>query len=154
MTRQRCIAPGCGRFIRNGETWCKRHHPAAPWAETDDEFGNGRTEHADALAAEFRRRLERGDYRALLGPDVNAVIEQAAREHEVTDEIGILRIVLAKLLQTEEDPAKLAAGVAKVAGVAVQASRLRRLMAGGPGDTISDAINRILDEVGDGVSAT
>ncbi len=69
--------------------------------------------------AEFRARIEEGDYRRLLGASLSNVIQQAAAPPGLDDEIGMLRVVMARLLVEEDDPAKLAAGAAPIAHVAV-----------------------------------
>jgi hypothetical protein len=73
----------------------------------------------------FRDRLAGGDYDALLGRGLRRTLRAAAADGGLEAEIGALRLALAKLLQEEHDPSRLAAGVSRVAGVAVQAARLR-----------------------------
>ena len=139
--RNHCAAPGCGRFVRGGAVWCRRHDPAG------DEFEPADGQDESEEAAEFRRRLERGEYRRLFGDRVNEVIRQAATERGLEDEIGILRIVLARLLLEEGDPAQLAESVARVTGVAIQAARARRMISGEQATGITDAVTQLLIEL-------
>lgn len=88
----------------------------------------------------FRALLASGDYDVLLGPGLRGVLGGAAADEGLEAEIGALRLALARLLQEEEDPSRLATGVARVAGVAVQAARLRRLP--GAGDALRDALSQ------------
>ena len=116
----RCAARGCGRWTRAGEAYCQRHRVD----EASEEVGDAETEAAGHAA--FRARLEAGDYDALLGPGLRGTLQGAAADAGLEAEIGALRLALARLLQEECDPSRLAAGVARVAGVAVQAVRLRQ----------------------------
>ena len=100
--------------------------------------------------ADFRARIEEGDYRQLLGAALSSVIQQAAAPPGLDDEIGMLRVVLARLLVEEDDPAKLAAGAARIAHVAVQAARARHVLQGDQAENLTDAITQILTELDGG----
>jgi hypothetical protein len=97
--------------------------------------------------AEFRRRLEEGEYRRLFDERLKEVIAQAAIERGLADEIGALRVVLARLLLEEDDLSKLVSGVARLASVTVQAARAQRTIVGEVGDGLADAINQFLAEL-------
>ncbi len=163
---------GCGRFVRAGETLCRGHgaagneggrEPATGVAaagqprrlaavvvrrtadgEADGEEAGERRRRAGEA---FRRRVEAGDSRGLFDRRLGEVIAQAAAERSLADEIGALRYVLARLLAEEEDPAKLAASVARVAGVAVQAARAQRAVTGDLADGLTAALTQILTEL-------
>ena len=145
MTQQRCTAAGCGRFAKRGEACCQRHRD-----DTADPGGRappaGMVEAASAAA--FRERLAGGDYRALLGPGVWSAIAQAGAATDLRGEIGLLRVVLARLLLEEDDPARLAQGTARVAGALVQAARAQHALSGDSADGLTDAVTRILAELG------
>ncbi len=114
----RCAARGCGRWTRAGESYCQRHGGEA---EDDEEMAAD----AGGLAA-FRARLEAGDSDAVLGPGLRGTLRGAAADPGLDAEIGALRLALTRLLREERDPARLATGVARVAGVSVQLARLRQ----------------------------
>ena len=78
------------------------------------------------------------------------MIQQAAAEEGLADEIGILRIVLARLLLEETDPAQLAESVARVTGVAVQAARAQRAISGEQAAGITEAVTQLLIELDGG----
>lgn len=143
MDRRRCATPGCGRFVRPGATWCRSHGDEAVGAEGG---ASGEDERAEA-AAEFRRRLDEGDYRRLFDATLREVIAQAAAERGLADEIGALRVVLARLLLEEDDLSKLVTGVARLASVTVQAARAQRAIAGEQADGLTEAIAQILAEL-------
>jgi hypothetical protein len=117
----RCAARGCGRWTRAAERFCARHGPS----DAEDNQEQRGDEPGRGLAA-FRDRLKAGDYDAMLGPGLRGTLRGAAEDAGLEAEIGALRLVLVRLLEEEQDPSRLAAGVARVAGVAVQAARLRQ----------------------------
>jgi hypothetical protein len=143
LDRRRCATPGCGRFVRQSARWCRNHGDGE--VEADD-VRRGDDERAAATAA-FRRRLDAGDYRRLYDETLREVIAQAAAVRGLADEIGALRVVLARLLLEEDDLSKLVAGVARLASVTVQATRAQRAIAGEQADGLTDAIAQILAEL-------
>jgi hypothetical protein len=116
----RCAARGCGRWTRADEKFCGRH------AIDSDEDDNAAARQTAAGHAAFRARLAAGDYDAVLGPALRRVLRGAAADPGMEAEIGALRLALIRLLDEERDPSRLAAGVARLASVAVQAARLRQ----------------------------
>ena len=140
-----------GRWRRRWEGWrggwrrCSRPPPASPprgypaWGEDEERR---------RAAKEFGRRLERGDYGALFDGRLRAVMAQAATEQGLAEEIGALRVMLARLLTTEDgDPLRLAHGVARVAGVTVRAVRAQREIEGEAGDELTRELMRALGEL-------
>ncbi|MDQ3692155.1 MAG: hypothetical protein M3464_00810 [Chloroflexota bacterium] len=139
MAGRQCGMPGCGRFVRAGETWCGRHQE------------DGGEEPVGAPAgAEFRRRLQAASYRELFGAALVTVLAQAAAERPLADEIGALRVTLARLLVEEEDVGKLATSVARVAAVAVQAARVQSALGMERPEDVAAEIVRTLEELGKG----
>lgn len=148
MGAARCTAAGCGRFVRGGDAHCARHGGAGPPAAASDERAHGE-ERQRELAEEFRRRLERGAYRELFGQQLDDILRQAALQRDLSDEIGALRFVLARLLVEERDLARLAANVARVAGVTIQAARAQRSISDETADSLSAVVTTILAEMDD-----
>ena len=143
--RRRCAVPGCGKFARSGSPFCAAHRTEA----TRRQDGATPTTHDSRRATHdsFKRRLESGEYRRLFGEKIAALMAQAAAEEGVDDEIAILRIVLARLMAEETDALKLAQAVARIAGVSVQAARVRRAISGQRAEEFTDAVARILEEL-------
>ena len=110
-----------------------------------EEDGPSEGERKAAADAAFRRRLARGEYAALLGTDLGDAIASAA-ERALSEELGALRVVLARLLTEEQDLAKLAAGVARLAGVAAQVARARKAVGGDADDAFNAAWDEFLGE--------
>lgn len=145
MTAHRCEAPGCGRFVRAGASFCAKHDPMD---EVDDVLAR-----QPELRSRFRERLEQGEYTALFDDHLSKVLHQAATavsERGLIDEIGALRLVLARLLMEEDDLTKLASNVTRVASVAVQAARAQRAISGDVAQGLTSALTQILTELDEG----
>lgn len=141
---ERCAAAGCGRFVGRGQRWCRKHGDRF---EAGDR-GPPVTEEPDAGAL-FREQLARGDYRSLLEPGLWAAIGAAGTERGLANEIGLLRVVLARLLAEEPDPGRLAQSAARVTGVLVQAARAQHALSGDMADGLAEAVTHILAEFGE-----
>ena len=96
--------------------------------------------------------METGDYRALFGERLAALMTQAAAETGVDDEIAILRIVMARLITEEDDPVILAKEISRVAAVSIQAARARRAINGQLAEGLTEAITSILTDLDGGGS--
>ena len=110
---------------------------------------DGRAETVERARETFRRGLERGDYHALLDRRLAALLDQAATQRGLADEIGALRFVLKRLLAEEDDVTRLAAGVARVTGVAIRAAQAERALAAASSDRLSAALAEVLAELDD-----
>ena len=144
MARTRCTSAGCSRFALRGHIVCSKHlrHPGLIVSQPHT---NGR-DYADR--SDFQQRLERVDsYRDLLGPKLTRIMREAGQESGLTDEIGLLRLVMARVIDEEPDPVRLANAVSRLATVAVQAMRAQRVLTGQMADTLTDALTQILLEL-------
>jgi hypothetical protein len=88
----------------------------------------------------FYAALAPGDFDALLGRSLRRALRQAAADPGLDLEVGALRLTLIRLLDAESDPHRLAADIARVARVALQAAALRPAP-----DTESDKIRSHLE---------
>ena len=167
----RCVADGCERLVRPGRALCPDHERGAyggeveaavgrlarrvsaeftasasrPFGKGDDESDRERQRRA---AVDFGRRLERGDDGGLFEGRLRAVLAQAATERGLAEEIGALRVTLARLLTTEgEDPLRVAHAVARVAGVTVRAVGAQRALEGATGGELAAALMQTLAEL-------
>ncbi len=118
----RCAARGCGRWTRADETFCQRHR------ESVEDHRQQHHPHIEDVhdRESFAERLSAGDYTSLLTPGLRDALRQASADAGLEAEIGALRVALLRLLQEERDPSRMAAGIARVAGVALQALRLQQ----------------------------
>jgi len=122
--------------------------PGRPGRPNDEDLHEQQARQERARRAKrFRERLEAGNYRSLFDDYLARVIAQAAAERGVLEEIGALRLVLARLLVEEDDLTKLAANVARVASVAVQAARAQRAIDGEVAQSLTEALTQILIEM-------
>lgn len=154
MSGERCAAAGCGRFVRRGELFCQRHRSwRAGAADVDDEDDavvpedRGDDDRLRQRAALFRQRLAQGDYRNLIDPALREILAQAAAEQGLADEIGALRVVLARLLTEVEDPTRQAAGIARITSASIQAARAQRAISGEQADSLTEALTQVLAEL-------
>ncbi len=132
--RRRCLVEGCERFVKPGRVVCRDHAGtdegkaamAALRAMGDVLTGEDTgTERRRERAAEFQRRLARGEYRALLDGRLREVMAQAAEERGLVEELGAARLVLARLQVEEDDLGKLALGVSRIISAAARVERAR-----------------------------
>ena len=134
----RCAARGCGRWTGAGAEFCRRHGQ-------DHDPGEDEDADSDRLAT-FRARVAAGDYDAVLAPGLREVLRGAAADPGLDAEIGAMRLALVRLLDEERDASRMAVGVARVAGVAVQAARLRQGSDAGT-EEIQSILRRVLADV-------
>jgi hypothetical protein len=100
-----------------------------------------------AAATAFRARLEAGDYRELFGGRLGELMARAAEEAGVTPELGALRIVMARLMEEEDDLIELAPLIARIASVSIQAARVQRAISGQLAESLTEALTSILAEM-------
>jgi len=108
-----------------------------------DEDGEGRRAQA---AERFRRRLARGEYRALLDERVREVMAQGAAERGIGEEMGAIRFALMRVLAEEEDPVRLSLGVSRLANAAARLARIGKEFEQEEG-LLTEAIGQILREL-------
>ncbi len=142
---RRCVADGCARSVRPGRVLCPAHARGAYGRELEAAIGRmaRQVERAFTAAPEpgvatgpdrrlevveaFARRVARGEYGELFEGRLREVMAQAAAERGIAEEIGALRVVLARLMTDPGiDPLHLAHGVARVAGTTVRTSPTAR----------------------------
>lgn len=159
MPSKHCQVKGCGRFTRAGQVFCSRH-PNGEEMPARDSGGSADSGKSPAPArgtpAEtvdvigFQERLEARSYRALYDDPIASVMHQAAAmvaEQGLLDELGALRIVLARLVMEEQDLSRLATNVTRVAHVAVQAARAQRVISGATAEGLTNALTQVLIEI-------
>ena len=72
---------------------------------------------------------------------------EAAGEAGVSDELGALRIVMARLLTEEDDLVVLAQLIARIASVSIQAARVQRAISGQQAESLTEALTSILTDL-------
>ncbi len=121
-----------------GVEQCRAHQP------TTDQSDKRR----DRAAELFQQRLERGSYRDLFDQRIAGVIARAGSEGSLNDEIGALRLVLARVLAEEEDPARLATSIPRIVDAVVRAVRAQRTLSGTMAEDLTEALTQMLIELG------
>ena len=159
---RRCLREGCERWARRGRAVWGGHgrtetereieeatrRLAGQAAEEVGEEGDGE-QRPKALAA-FGRGLANGEYGAAFDGGIRAAMAQAAAEKGVAEEIGALRLMLARLMAevpTTEDPVRLGHGVARVAGASVRAARAQKELLGEDTSEFQAALFQALAEL-------
>ncbi len=139
-----CARPGCRAWAMRGAEQCRAHQPTANQASPPGSAGERR----DRAAELFQQRLERGSYRDLFDQRIAGVIARAGSEGSLNDEIGALRLVLARVLAEEEDPARLATSIPRIVDAVVRAVRAQRTLSGSMAEDLTEALTQMLIELG------
>ena len=83
----------------------------------------------------------------MLGRRLGEVMAEAAGEAGVADELGALRVVMARLLTEEDDLMVLAPLIARIASVSIQAARVQRAISGQLAESLTEALTTILTDL-------
>jgi hypothetical protein len=129
---------------RQGSSNSPAHREPSPRAGADAAITNA------TITTPYERALSNRDLREFRATDVNSLIEQAAidmAKRGIVDEIGALRIVLARLVTEEDDLQTLTKHVTQVVSVALAAAKTRRLIDGDPFAAIPKVVALIMDDV-------
>lgn len=123
-------------------------------SKTDQKTIRHRTSAADRHDA-FVRRMQDGDYRQLFGDHLNAIFAQAVEQFAsigLAEEIGSLRLVLARLLAEEHDLNRLATNVSRIVSVTIRTVQMHHDLSGQSIDDMIVELTKTLDDV-DGLAA-
>src|SRR5262245_20119517 len=142
MTRMRNPRTTSDSIYRSVEASSRDAEESRRWDEGPDE-----RERRREAAAALRARLEDGDYQEVLGQKIAALLREVAAEAGVSDELAILRIVMARLLAEEDDPVTLANAIARVASVSIRAAQVQRAITGQLAETLTEALTSLLNNI-------
>jgi hypothetical protein len=126
-----CQRAGCRAWAMRGGEFCRSHQTVLDRAVDRQE---GKT---DELVS---RRIA-----SIL---LRAGVPDQDRAPPLDDEIGALRLVLAKVLETEEDPRRLATSIPRIVDALVRATRAQRLVQGDQAEGLTEALTQVLLELG------
>lgn len=143
-----CTRPGCRAWAMRGSERCRAHHQARLPAADQAGGPESTEERRDRAAEAFQQRLERGTYRDLFDQRIAGVIARAGSEGSLKDEIGALRLVLARVLAEEEDPARLATSIPRIVDAVVRAVRAQRTLSGTMAEDLTEVLTQVLIELG------
>ncbi len=134
-----CEHYGCRAWAVRGKTLCQAHLTQQERASTGSQNGGHNKGLSQAHAA-LERRIDEA---------VSRYAAATGLEREsLTEEIGALRIVLARLLAEEDDPARLATSIPRVVDAVVRAVRTQRAIDGAMAEGLTDAVTQVLIELG------
>ncbi len=136
---KRCERAGCRAWPVRGESLCYAHltqHVGRTddGAPLDEPIVSSRIQ--DALEERIEELVSR------------YVADAGLERDSLTEEIGALRIVLARLLAEEESAARLATSIPRVVDAVVRAVRMQRSMSGALAEGLTDAVTQVLLELG------
>jgi hypothetical protein len=86
--------------------------------------------------------------RARIEERVAAVLAQAGNPQPLTEEIGALRLVLARVLAEEDDPGRLASSIPRIVDTVVRAMRAQHALSGAMAEHLTEALTQVLLELG------
>ncbi len=130
---RRCEFPGCRAWAMREERLCRAHLPRH-FAPPSDE------RHPSRERSEIERRVD---------AIVSRVASETGLEREsLADEIGALRVVLARLLTEEEDATRLATSIPRVVDAVVRAVRAQRAISGEVAESLTGAVTQVLMDLG------
>ncbi len=99
-------------------------------------------------ARAFRQQVLRGEYAAVFSSKFEEMLAETGQEHDLTGEIGMLRIAMRRVLTEEEQPARMAHGLAKLSGALGRAIFLQeqreRTQGEDSEERLADVLNQIL----------
>ena len=153
MTGKRCAREGCRAWAMRGATTCRVHTAGTAGPRgvgAGDGVANEADEERERGAAECQSRLQQGDYRDLLERTLAKMIEQAGREGALTEEIGALRVVMKKLLKRDIDKHadELSVSIPRLVNAIVRALKTQRAISGQTAGDLTEALTRVLLEMG------
>lgn len=150
-----CAIGNCPRYAAHGSVVCWPHRKTRTGRKWDSivrqaihDAGHVAEAGDDAAVAEtFRRRLANGEYRDLFDSPLARILNQAAEQRNLDDEIGAIRFALARILAEETDPRHLALAVARLSRASVATSRERRESTPPQVHPLTDAMAKVLKEI-------
>ena len=126
-----CQRAGCRAWAMRGGDFCRAHQSVL------DRAVNGTAGSTDELVS---RRIA-----SIL---LRAGVPDQDRAPPLDDEIGALRLVLARVLETEDDPRRLAATIPRIVDALVRATKTQRQVQGDQAEGLTEALTQVLLELG------
>jgi hypothetical protein len=124
---RKCVVADCQKVAAVGSVVCQEHRDTALGEQTDREIMK-MTQRLDAMAKYedgeekreavrlFRRQVARGDYAALFSSEMVNTLTQQGKGYDLLPEIGMMRMAMLRLMLEEENPSRMAHGLAKLSG--------------------------------------
>lgn len=126
-----CQRAGCRAWAMRSGDFCRSHQSVL------DRAVDRQTDGTDELVS---RRIA-----SIL---LRAGVPDQDRAPPLDDEIGALRLVLARVLESEEDPRQLATSIPRIVDAMVRATRVQRQVQGDQAEGLTEALTQVLLELG------
>lgn len=140
MGGQRCARPGCRAWAMRGRSFCRAHQHLEQ--EPVDEVMDASEEERNLPVIPLELIAEKVE--ALLA-ECREIDSEAMT---LWEEIGSLRLVLARVLAEEPDVNRQASSVARIINTEIRAAQTQRLLSGAKAGAITEAVTQILIELG------
>jgi hypothetical protein len=129
-----CAMPECDTKAVSRSLFCGYHQRTAVGEAGARELRQltremerlGRITNGEAKKREvgkFRKRVESGDFAILFSGKMQETLDRAAKDAELTMELGALRVALVRALQEIEDPAELSTMISRIANASARTVR-------------------------------
>lgn len=128
-----CQRAGCRAWAMRGGEFCRAHQTVLERAVGRQ---NGSTD--ELLSRRIASILLRTG------------VPDQERAPPLDDEIGALRLVLARVLESEDDPRQLATSIPRIVDALVRATRVQRQVQGDQAEGLTEALTQVLLELGMG----
>ena len=126
----------------HGQALCRAH-------QTAEEHRQGKALPGGSAPADGTPRRRRPHFEQQIEEVVARFASEAGLEREsLSEEIGALRIVLARLLAEEDDPSRLASSIPRIVDAVVRAVRAQRSISGVLAEGLTQAVTQVLIELG------
>lgn len=147
MKSQRCARPGCRAWAMQRRRFCAAHRGDDTGAEDSGPEHDGRQRRSE-IFAELARS---GRHEELVERTIRRLIDTGGGDLSLQEEIGSLRLILRRVMAVDAldgDPRDTAQTVARLANATVYAVQAQRAISGRLADDLTEALTKILIEMG------
>jgi len=125
--KKRCAKPGCRAWAMRGAIYCRAHRPDLP-------------------PTRRKKSSLEGFYGELFTQEELLDLAGAAARPSLTDEIGMLKVLIRRVVAREEDP-NILSKVGRAVEQLTKAWRLQRSISGDAAEGLATAMAQVLDEL-------
>lgn len=147
MTSQRCARPGCRAWAMRGRGFCASHRADV----RDDGPAEPEADGRQRRLAVFAELARSGRHEELVERTIRRLVETGGGDLSLQEEIGSLRLILRRVMAVDAldgDPRDTAQTVARLANAIVYAVQAQRAISGRLADDLTEALTKILIEMG------
>lgn len=144
MKSRRCARPGCRAWAMRGTALCAAHRH-------DSDIPEPETDHRRLRSNLFADLVRTERHEELVERTIRQLVESGGGDLSLGEEIGSLRLILKRVMAVDAldgDPRDTAQTVARLANSIVYAVQAQRAISGRLADDLTDALTKILVEMG------